>query len=695
MPTEAVRPSSVPEGAVFREEEGHWELPSFDERGRTIGPVTFWAADGRLLMRAHYVDGVLHGPFQRFHSDGGVAREGRYERGSIEGEVWAHAGRTQQDEPLRGCCVPQGAARMRARYESGALMGETFYDAEGFVLLSNGARRPPRPPTLAEAAQYDEGSGRWVCSEGSRHSPETSGTWSYWRQDGSLSEEADFRGGHRVATRHFDEAGELKEAIGLWVHDGFEAIPHGAWRRRLHESERAAWSVPASTGAVDGAAWLTGHFDQGHSVGTWSVSVGEAVVWRRELGASPKQEELLASLEHVGEDRHERATGKSLIAVAHSLRESGQVRYALVALARAVGRGEPAEIFVDAHAAWALPKPSATAEQEAQRLADGEKSRHLPDLLDALVTGARAPDVLRLLAAALPPWSRAARDLVEASLALEPEGLQSLLTRALVCIDSADDPRAEEDIQRLAAVSQGTADLLSATLRILRPSFAFVPGTVPLPPLPEPVPLEPAQPLECVQQVARVYASRLLQLREALARFSAADAGWAPPDLSSWLPEGPVSLQQYEADIDDEDDEGQAEVTTVRVDETLDVGDLGVGAIMRRARADWAGLCWLLWGAGQDQVAWPRALQPCPAYAEALNLAIERAWRARDQVATSGLRSMTQGLASFSWEGFDVAELPANLLDVCVDEFIEMRAVLLWLSNAGNISPFQSDLRQP
>jgi hypothetical protein len=95
-----------------------------------------------------------------------------------------------------------------------------------------------------------------------------------------------------------------------------------------------------------------------------------------------------------------------------------------------------------------------------------------------------------------------------------------------------------------------------------------------------------------------------------------------------------------------------------------------------------------------DEVTVPLDVVSRETYPQALALSVQRAWRARDQVVTSGLRSMTQGVPDFEWQGRGIADLPASLVDVCIDEWIEARAVLLWLSNEGNVSPFQDDLRR-
>lgn len=689
MPTEFVRPSSVPEAASWEDQEGCWELSQLDSRGLRSGLVTRWRRDGSLLMEARYEAGVLSGPFRRYHFDGRLAREGLFVDGQLDGEVWAHASASEEDEPLRACCVPPGAARMQSRYESGGLRGETFFDAEGFVLLSSGRRRPPRPAAVPEAAHYDESSGRWCHGGVDPELAHTVGTWTWWREDGSRAEEADFEGGHRVATRRFDEGGQLEEAQGHLLHEGYETIAHGPWRRRLNRDDVQLWAVPVGPD-VGPPLWLEGNFDRGQSVGVWRVFQGERELWRRDLGLPCPQEAQLVSALACFDGQP--VTAEAWLQRAQVLRESRHVREALVALARAVGHGAAPGVLRDAHAAWALPKTTAGAEAEGRRAS--ELARELVPLMDAWLSGAPAAEATRLLSGALPPWHAAARDLAEASLALAPRHTQAHLARALACLETGDDRTLSLDVEALSEVSTEATAFFRDSLMVFRPRFAFWPTGMTLPSLAEPVPIEPAQTLDRVQGVLQVYATRLFLLRQALARFGMAEASWAPPVLTAFLPEGPILLRNESAEIEDEDEAGQIELTTVQIDETPICDDVGVSALMRQARASWAGLCWLLWAVGENEPAWPRHLSPRNEYPRALSLAIERAWRARDQLVTAGLRAMTQGVGDFDWEGTPVSELPRNLLEVCADEWIEVRAVLLWLSNAGNLSPFQSDLRQ-
>jgi hypothetical protein len=190
-----------------------------------------------------------------------------------------------------------------------------------------------------------------------------------------------------------------------------------------------------------------------------------------------------------------------------------------------------------------------------------------------------------------------------------------------------------------------------------------------------------------------VYATRLALLRAALAERVGGEPVWLPPALDGLLPDGPVALRKETTQIVDETEEG-SETTEVAVDESFEASGLGIPALMRMARMQWTALGWLCWSAGLARVALPGALAPPADFPQAAGMIIARYWRAQDAVVTGGLRSMTAGVPSFVWEGMDIDGLPRHLAEIAHDEYLESRAVILFLASRENLSPFQSDLRQ-
>lgn len=673
------RPSAVPEDAVWAEDEGVWELVERSPDGQRTGPYRAWRVDGPLLMETRYADGHRVGPFRRFHADGRIAREGTYRDDRFDGVVVAHANPEGGGEPLRGCCVPAGAKRMRARYEDGRLMGETFFDGEDRPLCSDGSLRPLRPAGIPDDVEFEEHGRRWRQG---RYDPEHGrclGVWRWWDTEGRLSEEATYDEGVKTLRRRFDPAGKVIEEIGL----GRDEIPDGPFLRRWTDAHEGG-HADARVRGVDGC-----HAD-GLVVGRWLYRDDAGAVVRqvdhgtRWAGDDGETSEAFANVDRPA------AAWASWGA---SLAEAGRVREALVAWARMAGvSGDPAGLIERIQ-----ERVVALTEERAREMAvqAAEPETCTPAaLLDALLRGGEAASILRSLAGQMAGKPRTARDLIEAAVLLAPQRMETYATRALVRLDLGDREGAMADAARVAVTSDGTAEFLRQYAAALFPAFAFWPSAEDPPELPEPLPIEPAQPLENVRWAVQMYASRLAGLREAIRTVVGQPQlpAWAPPSVDGLLPLGPVELRREDAAIEDESDEG-VELTTVRIDETLPQA-FTVPELMRLARTSWAGLTWLCWSVGLDQVAIPQGVEARPEYPRALAMSLSRAFRANDCLVTGGLRAMTQGIPGFRWEGIEVDELPPSLVQMAAAEWLEVRAVLLWLSNPGNLSPFQDDLRR-
>jgi hypothetical protein len=138
---------------------------------------------------------------------------------------------------------------------------------------------------------------------------------------------------------------------------------------------------------------------------------------------------------------------------------------------------------------------------------------------------------------------------------------------------------------------------------------------------------------------------------------------------------------------------GEMQVETIAIDERLVLDDASVPALQRFARGDWAALCWLCWSCGLDRAALPDALEPPPNCGPAAGMSIERTWRCRDKLASGGLVAMTRGVPGFEWEGMAIDAMPRVLAEVMTEEYLEVRAMFLWLCDETARSPWQSDLR--
>ena len=669
------RPAAVPEGALWVSDSEQWELV---EGG---GAFRRWRSDGTLYMTGRYEGGVQAGPFSLYHPDGELAREGTYVGGQIQGVVTAYASEAPDAEPLRSCCVPPGAIQMKARYDRGQLQGETFFDGDGRALLSDGTPRPERPAHLPASAQFEEYDRRWA--DGSTH-PELMhavGGWRYWAAEGRLDEEAEFEEGRKTLSRTYAPDGKVAEEVRFLG----DNVRHGPYRRRFYQGG------PASSPYADPAiVEEQGGYDHGHPVGRWQLLDAAGTVRRTvELGRTQSDADLAASPVF----RDEMRSAAQWWAFAQVLRTEGRAREAIAAAARAAGRGAKVDDLRAFVAETTMPVTTDERDRLTLQLGDvGQPT--VEGTLDALVSGADPAAALRSLASLLTGATRACLDLVEAAILLAPERPMVYLTRGLIRLELGDAAGARADADRVAEASTEAADFLREYTRVLFPAWEFWPAREAPASQLDQMPEAPEQGLEALRRAIQVYATRLRQIRAALLERLPGAPAWLPPELPALLPQGPLELRSFSADIVDETDDGP-ETSTVQIDERLDLTTWTVPSLMRLARAQWMGLCWLCWSAGLDEVRLPTSLIPRDDFPLAAGMAIARHWRAQDAVSTRGLRAMTAGVPGFVWEGMDIEGIPSLFAEMACDEYMEMRSVFLFLASGDNVSPFQSDIRQP
>ena len=330
-------------------------------------------------------------------------------------------------------------------------------------------------------------------------------------------------------------------------------------------------------------------------------------------------------------------------------------------------------------------------------------------LLSALVCGGESAMILRALATAQRESPRAGCDFVEAALLLAPDRPMTYLTRSLLRLELGDEQGALADAARLQSVSEESARFVRDYARLLLPEWSFPPsngelvatgaeqaqGPTSVTGSLEGFPDAPEQSLAAIRRTIQVYATRLGRLRAVVLERQPGrpPPRWAPPDASALLPDGPLELRRYTAQITDETEDG-SETITVEIDEILDAAGAGLPALMRVARSQWAALSWLCWSCGLSRVELPHRVEPPPGFALAAASAISRFFRGQDVLATGGLRSRTAGVPGFSWEGMEIDDMPRPFVQLAIEEYFELRALFLWLLSPENLSPFQSDLRQ-
>jgi tetratricopeptide (TPR) repeat protein len=309
----------------------------------------------------------------------------------------------------------------------------------------------------------------------------------------------------------------------------------------------------------------------------------------------------------------------------------------------------------------------------------------------ALLEGAQPAPLINKVAAALDQGlqSRAALDFCNAAILLAPDRTEFLFTRALILMSLGLRDQAERDANELASEQPDRAEFLLEYVKALFPAWDFIPALETPTTTFEEVPDKPARSLAAVQGLIRKYATRLSLVREAMLLKLRPTNPALPPDVSALLPAGPVALEAGAFEFEDDAGEPQS----VAFDEVPPTSGADLPTLLRLARADWAALGWLCWAVGLDQVGWPSELAPPADFGKAAGMAQQRLWRSRDQRAFKGRNALEHGVASFEWEGSDMAEIPGPVAAVAEQQYAEMQALFYWLIDEKLKTPWQENLR--
>ncbi len=670
-----------PAGAVRNGELEAWEVAERDASGTRHGDCTLYRDDGSLLLRCRYEAGKRNGPFTSYHPNGDVESEGGYVEGTLDGAFFRYTSEQPGSAPLRSCCVPRGARKLRVNYRRGVASGETFYDGAGRALRSDGTLAPERAPGVPEAATFEEGEDRWVERLGTDDGSLLRRSFDL---DGQPVDETEIARGKRVRLREYHPSGGL--ARELHFDDG--GVVHGECTFRFSEP-----NAPYADRAI---REVRGAFEHGQAVGRWRfLDDGGRELAVQERGEALSDERLA---ELFGPSRDpasvaSNASGESLERRATELFHAKRVREALLFAACAATRTGRTQHFIELLTKVVVPLAPEAATARAVAL-DREDAPTVRAAFDALLDGGEPAQVLRLLATLLPPALPEARLLVDAALLLAPRNPRAFLTRALIRIEQGDRDGALADLDELDAELAPAAERVRDLVRIVFPTFRFSPTLEPEPqPIDDLAPVGVEQPLDAVRRTIGLYVTRLSAMRAELRARLGAEPEWLPPDLASLLEAGSIEPQRFTATITDEDENG-SESSEVSVDETLDPKTASTVALMIAARAEWDALAWLCWSAGLDEVALPSKIEARPNFAAAVNDSMQRHFRVRDQVRTAGLVSRSRGVPGFTWEGLSVDALEGRLAEIAERQFFERRAMFFYLLFPQNLSPFQSDLRQ-
>lgn len=642
------RPEGVPAKARWVAEDNEWELGTIDAQGRKQGPFTYWRPDGSKVNECVFKDGQPHGPFKRFHENGEVSQDGEFAGGQLHGTRRWFACDEPTTERMHEGGVSETVRKSEMDYVRGRVVGVRHFDVEGRRVTPSGEPYPDKPASVEDGAEYRPDQGVWTKGEADQETAEREGRWRIWSREGELREDSHWAGGAREGDATFHVSGDSPFL------DPRIVVQHG-------------------------------RFTAGQPSGTWKLLDAKGTVLRTVDYGDPSALDAAPRLEAFA---NEGRSADAWRALAQARFDAGAVAEGLCLMARAAAAAKSPAPLLEALASRARPMRAEAAEALAEEAGD-----ELPGLAIALVRGAAPAAVLRKLAVVLDQklLSRAALDYVNAALLVSPGSTEFLFTRALVLMSLGLDAQASRDASDLASAQPEQAEFLLDYLRFLFPRFDFWPAKEKPETYYTGLPEQPARSLDEVRAVAQKYATRLSLIRGALLQVMTPEAPWLPPDLSALLPDGPVDLESGSYERPSEDDPDEAE--SVDFDETLEVEGADIPTLVRLARADWSALGWLCWSAGLDDVSLPEALVPPKDFDQAAGMSAQRLWRARDQRLFGGRNARAQDIPSFEWEGADLGGLHPNLASIAEQQYAEMKALFLWLSDAAVKTPWQDGLR--
>lgn len=638
------RPAGIPPKAWWDESDNEWVFgPLVD--GKKHGDFTFWRPDGTKCNECHMVMDLPHGPFKRFHENGEISQDGTFEKGQIHGTRRWFSTDSETTENTRPAGVSQEVWRSEMDYVRGRVVGVRHFNRAGErVLPTTGEPYPLRPQGVDEGAEYVEPKDEWNLGDADGETQQKLGRWRRWTRDGRLKEEV-----HYVAD-------ELHGKATHFVLDPEES----PFRDAAIVLERGAYA-------------------EGQRAGAWEACDAQGTVLARwDYGDT-------SSLEVPQLAAYSNDSSRDYAALARRLEQEGKTVEALVTWARAGG------ITGDLSGLEALLGRGVRPVKEEAALALAEEVDRPTNWLGfELLEGAHPAILLNKIGVALDQGlqSRAALDFTNAAILLDPERAEFLFTRALILMSLGLREQAERDANELAAESPDRAEFLLLYLRGLFPSWTFGPASEEPTTTYEDVPDAPARTLEEIQDLVRKYATRLSRVRSAMAEKLTEANPALPPELAELIPDGPVALESGEYEL-----EADGESQSIEFAEEPEVAGADLPTLLRLARADWSSLCWLCWAAGLGQVAMPEQLSPPADFGKAAGMAQQRLWRARDQRVFKGRNAQAHGVASFEWEGADMAEIPPPVAGIAEQQYAEMQALFLWLCDEKLKTPWQDNLR--
>ncbi len=499
---------------------------------------------------------------------------------------------------------------------------------------------PSRPDGVDESSYFDPESGSWPSGE-MDSAGRRDALWRIWSRDGTPLSEIEYLEGER----------------------------HGAYREWLTESE--------SGFEISEACEFCGRYQHGVPSGEWRlVDIHGTPVRGVDLGDAPIEREFSVLRDEVcGADAWRDQASR--------LFDDGKSGEAMLALARSVATSCEVEVLEEAIDRHRLPATPARA-RSMLRGAELGDARHLSR---AMLLGADPASCLRMIAAKLESKNapRAALDLINAGLLLEPTRASPLEVRAAILIRLGLNEHAALDIDALARTDARASALLNTYRLLLFPTFDFWPIRETLESTGVNRHQRPQQDLAAIRQTISRYARRFGAIRSALSRHVVPTIEWFPPDVAHLvLPDAGLRVETFVSSMNDVD-------VSTSLNEQVQVDNDELPTLLRFARAEWNALTYLCWSVGLTQVAMPETIDPPAAFGEAVRLAELGLQRCRGD-STESLPDVSSE-PGFGLDNIDIDALPSRLVPLVEEHYVELTAMFRWLSDAEYRSPWQDDVR--
>lgn len=256
-PTRPPAPPGVAD-AIWNAADESWERGHTDEMGCRQGVWGAWREDGSKRGETPYVDHDVHGINRRYHPDGSIASEARWERGILRDTTFFSTTSATDEPNLR----QGGDVTVRAEFISDPT-GRTnvtirFYDREGRLRDAHGVLVPPRPANVPETARWfsagsvaspDGTPGGWVDGPTIRERNVKCGLWRWWSNAGEQIYAEVMTPSGKLQHRISRDKDEVQIEIDQFVADAHKRRFYLAmhWTPFLHERLRARLATePAS-----------------------------------------------------------------------------------------------------------------------------------------------------------------------------------------------------------------------------------------------------------------------------------------------------------------------------------------------------------------------------------------------------------------------------------------------------------------